>query len=36
VTDSWNLIMGMALIIVIMFMPQGFYGLFARKETSSL
>jgi ABC-type branched-subunit amino acid transport system permease subunit len=36
VTDSWNLIMGMALIIVIMFMPQGFYGLFARKEASSL
>jgi ABC-type branched-subunit amino acid transport system permease subunit len=36
VTDAWNLIMGMALIIVIMFMPQGFYGLFARKEESSL
>jgi branched-chain amino acid transport system permease protein len=36
VTDSWNLIMGMALIVVIMFMPQGFYGLFARKEASSL
>jgi ABC-type branched-subunit amino acid transport system permease subunit len=36
VTDAWNLIMGMALIIVIMFMPQGFYGLFARKEASSL
>ena len=36
VTDAWNLIMGMALIIVIMFMPQGFYGLFARKEAPSL
>lgn len=36
VTDSWNLIMGMTLIIVIMFMPQGIYGLFARKEATSL
>ncbi|WP_076865906.1 branched-chain amino acid ABC transporter permease [Bradyrhizobium mercantei] len=36
VTDSWNLIVGMTLIIVIMFMPQGVYGLFARKEASSL
>ncbi|WP_411780194.1 branched-chain amino acid ABC transporter permease [Bradyrhizobium sp. UFLA01-814] len=35
VTDAWNLIVGMALIIVIMFMPQGIYGLFARKEASS-
>ncbi|PJG56412.1 branched-chain amino acid ABC transporter permease [Bradyrhizobium forestalis] len=36
VTDSWNLIVGMTLIIVIMFMPQGVYGLFARKEASNL
>jgi ABC-type branched-subunit amino acid transport system permease subunit len=36
VTESWNLIMGMTLIIVIMFMPQGIYGLFARKEATSL
>ncbi|MFK4385610.1 branched-chain amino acid ABC transporter permease [Bradyrhizobium sp. USDA 223] len=36
VTDSWNLIVGMTLIIVIMFMPQGVYGLFARKEATSL
>ncbi|HZR72247.1 branched-chain amino acid ABC transporter permease [Bradyrhizobium sp.] len=36
VTDSWNLIVGMTLIIVIMFMPQGIYGLFTRKEASSL
>ncbi|MET4603064.1 ABC-type branched-subunit amino acid transport system permease subunit [Bradyrhizobium sp. JR4.1] len=36
VTDAWNLIVGMALIIAIMFMPQGLYGLFSRKEASSL
>lgn len=36
VTDSWNLIVGMTLIVVIMFMPQGIYGLFARKEATSL
>lgn len=36
VTDSWNLIVGMTLIIVIMFMPQGVYGLFARKEATGL
>ncbi|MCA1384391.1 ABC-type branched-chain amino acid transport system, permease component [Bradyrhizobium yuanmingense] len=36
VTDSWNLIVGMALIIVIMFMPKGIYGLFARKEATGL
>ncbi|QOZ73843.1 branched-chain amino acid ABC transporter permease [Bradyrhizobium arachidis] len=36
VTDSWNLIVGMTLIIVIMFMPQGIYGLFTRKEAASL
>ncbi|MEH2524161.1 MULTISPECIES: branched-chain amino acid ABC transporter permease [unclassified Bradyrhizobium] len=36
VTDAWNLIVGVALIAVIMFMPQGFYGLFSRKEASSL
>lgn len=32
VTDAWNLIVGGALIAVIMFMPKGLYGLFARKE----
>ncbi len=36
VTDAWNLIVGVTLIVVIMFMPQGFYGLFSRKEASSL
>jgi len=36
VTDSWNLIVGMSLIIVIMFTPQGIYGLFVRKEATSL
>ncbi|OAF19682.1 branched-chain amino acid ABC transporter permease [Bradyrhizobium neotropicale] len=36
VTDSWNLIVGITLIVVIMFMPQGVYGLFARREVSSL
>jgi ABC-type branched-subunit amino acid transport system permease subunit len=32
VTDAWNLIVGLALILVIMFMPQGLYGLFALKK----
>lgn len=32
VTDAWNLIVGAALIIVIMFLPKGLYGLLARKE----
>lgn len=32
VTDAWNLIVGAALIIVIMFLPKGIYGLLARKE----
>ncbi|RTM15404.1 MAG: branched-chain amino acid ABC transporter permease [Bradyrhizobiaceae bacterium] len=36
VTDAWNLIVGLTLIVVIMFLPQGFYGLFSRKEASSL
>ncbi|MGY3586614.1 ABC-type branched-subunit amino acid transport system permease subunit [Bradyrhizobium sp. USDA 4341] len=36
VTDAWNMIVGAALIVVIMFMPRGFYGLFSRKEASSL
>ena len=31
VTDAWNLIVGAALIVVIMFMPKGLYGLFARE-----
>jgi ABC-type branched-subunit amino acid transport system permease subunit len=35
VTDAWNLIVGVALIVVIMFMPRGFYGLIARKEASA-
>ncbi len=36
VTDAWNLIVGLALIMVIMFMPRGFYGLIARKEGTAL
>lgn len=32
VTDAWNLIVGAALIIVIVFMPKGLYGLFEREE----
>jgi ABC-type branched-subunit amino acid transport system permease subunit len=32
VTDAWNLIVGAALIAVIMFMPRGLYGLFARED----
>jgi branched-chain amino acid transport system permease protein len=32
VTDAWNLIVGAALIAVIMFLPKGLYGLFAREE----
>lgn len=32
VTDAWNLIIGGALIAVIMFMPQGFYGLIVRNK----
>jgi branched-chain amino acid transport system permease protein len=35
VTDAWNLLVGVALIAVIMFMPRGFYGLVARKEAST-
>ena len=31
-TDAWNLIVGAALIIVIMFLPKGLYGLLARSE----
>ena len=31
VTDAWNLIVGSALIVVIMFMPKGLYGFFARE-----
>lgn len=34
VTDAWNLIVGTALILVIMFMPQGLYGLLARKKVA--
>lgn len=36
VTDAWNLIVGLTLIVVIMFLPQGLYGLFSRKEALSL
>lgn len=36
VTDAWNLIVGLALIMVIMFMPRGFYGLIARREGAAL
>lgn len=34
VTDAWNLLVGAALILVIMFMPQGLYGLLGRKEAA--
>ncbi len=34
VTDAWNLIVGAALILVIMFMPQGLYGLIARRKVA--
>jgi ABC-type branched-subunit amino acid transport system permease subunit len=34
VTDAWNLIVGAALIIVIMFLPKGIYGLLARSEAT--
>jgi ABC-type branched-subunit amino acid transport system permease subunit len=36
VTDAWNLIVGITLIAVIMFLPQGLYGLLARKEAPGL
>lgn len=32
VSDAWNLIVGAGLIFVIMFMPQGLYGLAAQKK----
>jgi ABC-type branched-subunit amino acid transport system permease subunit len=32
VTDAWNLLVGAALILVIMFMPQGLYGLLTRRK----
>ncbi|MCC8959387.1 branched-chain amino acid ABC transporter permease [Bradyrhizobium sp. Pear77] len=35
VTDAWNMFVGITLIVVIMFMPQGIYGLFERKEAQS-
>jgi branched-chain amino acid transport system permease protein len=34
VTDAWTMITGVALIAVIMFMPQGLYGFFAHEKTS--
>jgi len=36
VTDAWNLIVGVALIVVIMFLPSGFYGLLKRQKAPSL
>jgi branched-chain amino acid transport system permease protein len=35
VTDAWSFIEGAALIVVIMFMPRGLYGLLARRDESS-
>jgi ABC-type branched-subunit amino acid transport system permease subunit len=34
VTDAWNLIVGAALILAIMFMPQGLYGLLGKKKVA--
>ncbi|HVV42404.1 MAG TPA: branched-chain amino acid ABC transporter permease [Nitrobacter sp.] len=34
-TDAWNLIVGAALIGVIVFLPKGLYGLFARDEVAA-
>ncbi|MGE3063964.1 MAG: branched-chain amino acid ABC transporter permease [Hyphomicrobiaceae bacterium] len=34
VTDAWNLIVGAALILVIVFLPQGLYGLVTRKKVA--
>jgi branched-chain amino acid transport system permease protein len=34
VTDAWSLIVGVVLILVIVFMPQGLYGLLARKKAA--
>ncbi|WP_407180598.1 branched-chain amino acid ABC transporter permease [Bradyrhizobium sp. STM 3562] len=36
VTDAWNLVVGAALIIVIMFLPRGFYGFFEREKGTAL
>lgn len=33
-TDAWNLIVGIALVGAIIFMPKGLYGLFTRNEVS--
>jgi branched-chain amino acid transport system permease protein len=35
VTDAWNLLVGVALIVVIIFMPRGIYGLIARNAGSA-
>jgi ABC-type branched-subunit amino acid transport system permease subunit len=32
ITDSWNMIIGAALIVVIMFLPSGLYGLLLRRS----
>lgn len=34
ITDAWNLITGLALIIVIVFLPSGLYGLFRQRRRS--
>lgn len=34
-TDAWNFIVGTALIVTIIFLPKGLYGLFSRSEVSA-
>ncbi len=34
ITDAWNLITGIALIVVIVFLPSGLYGLFRKRRRS--
>ncbi len=36
ITDAWNLITGIALIVVIVFLPSGLYGLIRRREENKL
>lgn len=35
ITDAWNLITGIALIVVIVFLPSGLYGLFRKRHRSA-
>lgn len=36
ITDAWNLITGIALLVVIVFLPTGLYGLFRKRRRSTL